>query len=83
MEKFLKELLEQATKDGKVHVIKVEHGEDVQGVPEPDDIYAEVKQEAEHIAKVNKILFDAHVAAGFDEVNALELTLAVIGNNNN
>ena len=66
MEKFLKDLLEQATKDGKVHVIKVEHGEDVQGVPEPDDIYAEVKQEAEHIAKVNKILFDAHVAAGFD-----------------
>lgn len=40
MEKFLKDLLEQATKDGKVHVIKVEHGEDVQGVPEPDDIYA-------------------------------------------
>ena len=50
--------------------------------PGDNDIYAEAKQEAEHIAKLNKILFDAHVAAGFDEMDALELTCAVIGSTN-
>lgn len=80
MEKFLKDLLEKAVKEGKVQVIQVKEGSDE---PEKEvDIFAEAKQEAEHIATINKILFDAHVAAGFDECDALELTVAVIAGNN-
>ena len=80
MDEFLKMLME-AAKEGKVQVVHV--GTEEPKTEEPVDIYAEAKKEAAEIAKLNKILFDAHVAAGFDEMDALELTCAVIGSNNN
>ena len=45
-----------------------------------DDVYVEAKKEAQHIAKINKILFDAHIEAGFNEDAAFELTAAMISN---
>ena len=80
MDELLKMLME-AEKEGKVHVVHL-GTEPKTAEPGDNDIYAEAKQEAEHIAKLNKILFDAHVAAGFDEMDALELTCAVIGSTN-
>ena len=47
---------------------------------EPDDVYEEAKKEAQHIAKINKILFDAHIEVGFNEDAAFELTAAMINN---
>ena len=47
---------------------------------EPADIYAETKKDALHIAKINKILFDAHIEAGFVEYDAFALTTAMINN---
>lgn len=80
MDKFLKDLLEQAMKDGKVHVIKV--GEQPDEPEKEVDIFAEAKQEAAEIAALNKILYDAHIEAGFDECDAMELTVAIIKSNN-
>lgn len=80
MDELLKMLME-AAKEGKVQVVHL-GTEPKTTEPGDNDIYAEAKQEAEHIAKLNKILFDAHVAAGFDEMDALELTCAVIGSTN-
>lgn len=80
MDELLKMLME-AAKEGKVQVVHL-GTEPKAEEPGDNDIYAEAKQEAEHIAKLNKILFDAHVAAGFDEMDALELTCAVIGSTN-
>ena len=80
MDELLKMLME-AAKEGKVQVVHL-GTEPKEAEPGDNDIYAEAKQEAEHIAKLNKILFDAYVAAGFDEMDALELTCAVIGSTN-
>ena len=81
MDELLKMLIEAAEKEGKVQVVHL-GTEPMAEEPGDNDINAEAKQEAEHIAKLNKILFDAHVAAGFDEMDALELTCAVIGSTN-
>ena len=72
MDKLLKDLLEKAAKEGKVHVIQMNEE------PDDTDIYAEAKQEAEHIAELNKILYEAHICAGFTGAEALALTVATI-----
>lgn len=85
MDGFIKMLLEQAVKDGKVQVIHVGEKPDEKNCePEKEiDIFAEAKKEAQEIATLNRILVDAHIAAGFDEMDAIELTCAIIGSNNN
>lgn len=83
MDKILKELFEQAAKEGKVHVIHVgNEPKTEEPVDTADDIYAEARQEAKHIAKLSRILVDAHMEEGFDEMDAVELTCAIIGNTN-
>ena len=70
----LKEMILKAFDEGRVHFVSVEEVNH----PEGADPYADVREEAEHIAKVNKILYDAHVDAGFDALDALEMTISVI-----
>ena len=65
--------------DSKILKMLAEAAEAAESKKEETDIYAEAKKEAEHIAKLNKILFDAHIAAGFDGMDAVELTCAYIG----
>lgn len=77
MDEFMK-MLAKAMEEGNVKVVHV--GKEAPKAEEPVDIYAEAKKEAEEIAALNKILFDAHVAAGFDESDAMELTIAVLNN---
>ena len=43
-----------------------------------EDTFAGAKKEAAEIAKLNRILYEAHLEAGFDEIDALDLTVAVI-----
>ena len=74
MEKFVKELIEKAQANGaKVEVIRM--GEDE---PKTDDTCEELQEEAKELAKLNKMIFDAHIDAGFNKVEALKLTIAVI-----
>lgn len=79
MDEFMK-MLAKAMEEGNVKVVHV--GKEAPKTEEPVDVYAEAKKEAVEIAALNRILYDAHVAAGFDEMDALELTCAVIGSNN-
>ena len=73
----LKEKLLKAFEEGNVHFVEVnvDADETVEFVPDP---FEEAKREAEHIAKLNRILYEAHVKVGFDVCDALELTVAVI-----
>jgi len=80
MDEFMK-MLAKAMEEGNVKVVHV--GKEAPKAEEPVDVYAEAKKEAQEIAALNRILVDAHIAAGFDEMDALELTCAVIGSNNN
>ena len=43
-----------------------------------ENLYAKAKKEAKQIAELNKILFDAHIKAGFNEEAAFTLTVAFI-----
>ena len=84
MDEFMKMLM-KAAEEGKIHIIQM--GDEIKckctGEAAPkDDFLAEAKKDAEHIATMNKILFDAHIAAGFDEMNAMDLTIAFIESNN-
>lgn len=82
MKKFLENLIEKAKAEGaEVHVIHVNaeepHGEP-QGEPEPKDEFADAKEEAQEIAELNKILYEAHIKAGFTSEEALALVTAMI-----
>ena len=72
MPEWLKELLEKAEVKGKVHVVEIKPDE-------PKDKFAEIKEEAKKIAQTNKILYEAHIDAGFTKNEALALTRTVIG----
>jgi hypothetical protein len=48
------------------------------GEPEPKDEYEEAKEFAAHLAKMNRIMYEAHLDAGFDEVDALALTTTMV-----
>ena len=77
MKEILEELIKKAKAEGaEVHVVHLNDAE-----PEEKDAYEEVKQEAEHIAKVNRILYEAHINSGFKKNEALALTRTVIDNN--
>lgn len=45
---------------------------------EPKDEFAEAKKEAAHIAEMNRILYEAHIEAGFTKNEALALTRTTI-----
>lgn len=77
MDEFMKTLLEKAAKEGTVHVI---HVNDEPKVDETSDFFAGAKKEADEIAQLNKILYEAHVCAGFTGEEALALTVATITN---
>ena len=72
MDEFLKMLFE-AAKEGKVQVIQI--GTEPK-TKEPVDIYAEAKKEAAEIAELNRILYEAHINAGFTGAEALALVAA-------
>lgn len=70
---FIEKLLKMAADiDAEIHVIKCD------GEPEPVDEDAEAKKEFAEIAKMNRLLYQAHLDAGFDECDAMGLTLAMI-----
>lgn len=73
MNEFMKMLLEKAVKEGKVHVVQIgdEPKKDVES-----DFIAEAKKEAAEIAQLNKILYEAHIEAGFTSEEALALVVA-------
>lgn len=77
MNPFIKELIEKAQANGaKVEVIHVNSDE-----PKDDTCEEEMKSVFAEFAKTNKMIFDAHIEAGFNKVEALKLTLAVINSN--
>lgn len=67
MDELLKMLIEAAEKEGKVHVIK-------KTVNKDDSI----EKEAQELAHVNKILYDAHIKEGFTSEEALALVVATL-----
>lgn len=75
MDEFLKMLLEKAVKEGKVHVVQV--GDEPKKNTETDSL-VEAKKEAAELAKLNRILYEAHVCEGFTSEEALALTVATI-----
>ena len=75
--KGLIEIIEQAAKEGKIHVVKID--------AQPKDTQSQQKNfenEFDELAKLHKQVFDAHVRAGFNENQALQLTKLVIKNMN-
>lgn len=72
MDEFMK-MLAMAVKDGKVHVVHIgdEPKKDVK-----HDIFAKAEKEAAEIAKMNRILYEAHIEAGFTSEEALALVVA-------
>jgi hypothetical protein len=77
MQNLLKDIFEKAKEEGvEIHVIHM--GEEPKGEAKPKDELAEAKKEAEHIAELNKILYEAHICAGFTGEEALALTVATI-----
>ena len=73
MDGFMKMLLEKAAKEGKVHVVQI--GDEPNKDAKPDFI-AEAKKEAAEIAQLNRILYEAHIEAGFTSEEALALVVA-------
>ena len=75
MDSFVKDLIEKAKANGaRVEVIHVNSDES-----KPQDVACEeLKNNFAEIAKLNKMLFDAHIQAGFSKIEALKLTVAVI-----
>ena len=85
MKKFLKDLIETAKAEGaEIHVVRMNADELCDEVePKKDaepDFVAEVKKEAAEIAHLNRILYEAHLKAGFTNEEALALTVATIKN---
>ena len=82
MNEVIKNLIEQAKAEGaEIHVVQMgnEHKCRCTGEPEPkNDFFAEAKKEAAEVAQLNKILYEAHVCAGFTSEEALALTVATI-----
>ena len=75
MSDLIRRILEEAEKEGRVHVVKLGPGESETVIPDKE---AEAKEEAAHIAEMNRILYEAHICAGFTGSEALALTVAVI-----
>lgn len=80
--KGLIEIIEQAAKEGKIHVVKVDaQSKDAQSKDaQPQQKIFE--NEFDELAKLHKQVFDAHVRVGFNENQALQLTKLVIKNMN-
>ena len=74
MEELVKILVE-AVEKGRVHVVQV--NDESKTDDEPDSM-AKAKKEAAEIAELNKILYEAHIYAGFTSEEALALTVAAI-----
>lgn len=68
----MKVLLEKAVKEGKVHVVQMD-----ELMKEADEI-AEAKKEAAEIAQLNRILYEAHIEAGFTSEEAISLVTATL-----
>lgn len=78
MSDFIKRMLEQAEKEGaEIHVVHV-NADEPHGESEPKDEYDVVKEEATYLAETNRILYEAHICAGFTGAEALALTVATI-----
>nr|DAZ41847.1 MAG TPA: hypothetical protein [Caudoviricetes sp.] len=85
MDEFLKMLIEVAKESGAdVHVHKFERkGSDNERTEQnehrkcgghcPD---ADMVKDAENVAMMNKVLFDAHIRAGFTEEQAIQIVAA-------
>lgn len=74
MDELLK-MIAEAVEEGNVHVVQI--GDKPKKNDEPD-IFAEAKKEAAELAKVNRILYEAHVHAGFTSEEAIALTVATV-----
>lgn len=73
MDEFMKMLLGKAVKEGKVHVVQI--GDEPEKNAKPD-FFEEAKKEATEIAQLNRILYEAHIEAGFTSEEALALVVA-------
>lgn len=74
MKDFIKHLIEQAKAEGaEVHVVQM--GTEPKEIEKPD-FFASAKKEAAEIARLNKILYEAHIEAGFTSEEALALVVA-------
>ena len=74
--KGLIEIIEQAAKEGNVHIMKVD------AKPKGAQPQQNFEKEFDELAKLHKQVFDAHIRAGFNENQALQLTKLVIKNMN-
>ena len=78
MNEVVKSLIEKVKAEGaEVHVIQMGNEHKCKCTGE-SDAFAEVKKEAAEVAQLNKILYEAHVCAGFTSEEALALTVATI-----
>lgn len=75
----IKKLIEKAIKEGKVHVVEITDEPESEWEVEVDPL-AEVKEEISEIAQMNRIIYEAHINAGFTSEEALALTIATITN---
>lgn len=85
MKKILEKLIKDAKAEGaEVHVIHVNANELCDGAePKKEsevDPLAEIKNDFAEIAKMNRILYEMHINAGFTKEEALALTVATITN---
>ena len=77
MQNLLKDILEKAKEEGaEVRVIHM--GEESKGEHKPKDEFEDAKEDAKCIAKMNRILYEAHLEVGFTKNEALALTRTVI-----
>lgn len=88
MDEFLKMLIEAAKESGAdVHVYKFERkGSDNERTEQIEHckcgghwysgLYADMVKNAENVAMMNKVLFDAHIRAGFTEEQAIQIVAA-------
>lgn len=88
MDKVIKSLIEKAKAEGaEIHVVEIKPDEpkcEECYCEEPceccEDPYALAREEAAEIAKLNKILYEAHIDAGFTPKDAIRFAITVIGN---